>query len=209
MTPIRRYKRLLIGVLSASFYEGRRGGCRRTWFGDLARREDVLPIFLIGRPEIQRPTLMGDELYLPCFDDYHHVSHKTFGFVSWALDEWDFDFLFKCDDDTYLQADRLCRYPVEGRDYVGGGRSEYASGGAGYFLSHRAAEIIRQSGHPSGLWEEDVLVGRILAGAGVHFRGSPQFEPFAGIGHAPSPDNAQVSTHSVDADGMLSIHRRF
>jgi hypothetical protein len=30
------------------------------------------------------------------------------------LERFDFDYIFKCDDDTYLHAERLCGLPKEG-----------------------------------------------------------------------------------------------
>ena len=40
-------------------------------------------------------------------DDYRHLPAKGLAFYQYALEHYDFDWLFKCDDDTWLALDRL------------------------------------------------------------------------------------------------------
>lgn len=42
--------------------------------------------------------------------------HKTREFCRWALTQ-DFDYLFKCDDDTFVVTDRFLKFDPAGRDY--------------------------------------------------------------------------------------------
>ena len=64
----------------------------------------------------------------------------------------------------------------------------YASGGAGYFLSRKAAAIVaeRLASYPTGA--EDLLVGRVLKDAGIELSIDPRFVPFG------SPDAAPART---------------
>ena len=53
-----------------------------------------------------------------CPDDYASLPQKTRGFCRWALANAEFEYLFKCDDDTYICLDRLLAVP-SGLDYCG------------------------------------------------------------------------------------------
>src|SRR6185369_3027686 len=61
-----------------------------------------------------------------CPDDHMHVIDKTLYAAKYAIDN-DFDYLFKCDDDTFVYLDRLVRMflelppDVDAAGYVEGG----------------------------------------------------------------------------------------
>ena len=61
----------------------------------------------------------------------------------------------------------------------------YGSGGAGYFLSRRAAALVaeRLETHKTGA--EDLLVGQVLRAAGVGFSSEPRLVPFGSMEHRP------------------------
>lgn len=112
--------RLVIGALSCQPYANRRDACRRTWLSQ-PLPADVGYFFLIGRPG--RPAeIAGDILYLDCPDTYNDLPRKTMAFIEFALAHWDVEYLFKCDDDTYVRMPRLLAYwkQLQGRyDYIG------------------------------------------------------------------------------------------
>ena len=105
----------------------------------------------------------------PCPDDYPSLPQRTRWFCRWALAQNDWDYLFKCDDDTYVSITRLSLYDLAGRDYVGAEWKPgvgYGSGGAGYFLSRKAATAVAERlEQPCGA--EDALVGQVLRSAGL------------------------------------------
>jgi hypothetical protein len=96
-------------------------------------------------------------------DDYEHLPHKVQAICRYAVDR-DFDFIFKCDDDTAVYVDRLVAEtlgrPFEYAGYVNSVNE--CSGGPGYFLSKRAARLVGNSGSPSS-WAEDKNTAAALA----------------------------------------------
>lgn len=204
-----KMNKLLIGALSCQAYPERRERCLRSWAADLDRFENVDLLFLIGGCE-GPPRAAGRELYLPCPDDYASLPRKILQFLRWALVHREFDYLFKCDDDTYLRLDRLLSYDTKQQDYIGAEWApgvNYASGGAGYFLSRKAADIAARGleslieteglgGYPVGA--EDLLVGEVLRRAGVPFSIEPRFIPYGNDDLRPKPGNDIITAHACD-----------
>jgi len=205
----RKPPRILIGALSGAAKTARRDACRATWLAGIDARDDVQCVFLRGDPGLSKPELRGDELWLPCPDDYASLPQKTRGFCRWALANAQFEYLFKCDDDTYVCLDRLLQVP-SGLDYCGWklGRRSYASGGAGYLLSRRAAEVVaRDVVEQTG--PEDRLVGQHLHRTGIALVHDPRFRPWRKLSHTPRPDNDLITGHYCGHIRMRRVHRQF
>lgn len=200
--------RFLIGILSAEAYGAKRDACRETWMQSLDGR-NAAAVFVIGKPDIDKPELFGDELRLPCPDTYDALPQKTRLFCKWATEHAEFDYLFKCDDDTYVHVPRLLEFPP-GPDYVGGrmaGRA-HASGGAGYMLSPKAAGIIaEQMTDEHGV--EDKLVFKHLKDAGIDVTYDRRFKAWEGALNEPSPDNDIITGHYCTPDVMQRLHAGF
>lgn len=98
-------EKLLIMALGCQRLQDRIEACRETW----ATREQP-HVFVIGRPG-QQPALCGDVLYVNCPDDYMALPLKVWHGIRECLIRFDFDYLFKCDDDTFVNTDRLHAYP--------------------------------------------------------------------------------------------------
>jgi hypothetical protein len=107
----------------------------------------------------------GANLHVP--DDYDHLPHKVQAMCRYALAEG-YEYLFKCDDDTFVNVDRLLRSGFEKFDYAGRFNSAttgWATGGTGYWLSKRAMRVISEAGIAD--WAEDRFVGTVLRRAGI------------------------------------------
>ena len=167
---MKRRPRILIGALSGWAYAERRERCLSTWMAD-AYELTTPAFFLLGCPTCKHPEQLGPHhLALPCPDDYPSLPQRTRWFCQWALNlpspsgrgaggeglaRW--DYLFKCDDDTYVSIPRLLAYADSflspntshlSPDYIGAEWKpgvKYASGGAGYFLSRKAAAIVAEN----------------------------------------------------------------
>lgn len=202
---VQRRPRILVGIFHTPRLAERAERCRRTWLVH-APRQGIDYVFLVGgATEFRRE---GDVLYLPCPDDYPSLPQKIRRFCQWALRHADFDYLFKCDDDTYVDLARLAHYPV-GRalDYAGGQYAGYASGGGGYFLSRRAAALVAE--HLDAPWgNEDELVGQCLKAHGIDLLADPAFQGFTRwTGVAPRPDNRVITAHGISPEMWAEIHR--
>ena len=191
--------KILIGALSCRAYEQRRQRCLKTWVPEALER-GINVVFLIGG-ETDKAYREGQNLYLPCPDDYPSLPQKVRLFYLWALENCEFDYIFKCDDDTYLRADRLAAFDTQHQDYIGAEWTPgvgYASGGAGYWLSRRAAAIAVAGLEASPQGAEDVLVGQCLRQAGIPFYCDSRFVAFGNEVLRPTPENAIVTTHGCD-----------
>ncbi len=197
---------MLIGVLSCHNYAARREACLATW-ADVGQRDDVNLIFIVGGGRGPLPVRDGCQLFCPCPDDYGSLSLKVRWLCLWAIANYNFDFLFKCDDDTYVHLERLLGCDTPG-DYVGGTipghEYRHASGGAGYRLTRDAAIQVANS-LMTKAWYEDLLVWNLLTAAGIPLQPDARFhynsEPF------PARDNDQITCHWCGQERMHEIHR--
>lgn len=200
--------RILIGALSGWQHEDRRKACLRTWVAD-AEAAGIDVVFLLGCPGLKKPQREGHLLRLPCPNDYPALPQRTRWFCRWALERADWDYLLKCDDDTYVCVRRLAAYDLADRDYVGAEwwpGVRYGSGGAGYFLSRRAARIVAERlTRPHGA--EDALVGRVLRRARVRLSIEPRLVPFGNTERRPRPDNDLITGHALGRELFELCHR--
>lgn len=152
--------RVLIGVLSCHTNADLRQACRDTWVKLGAA--DVR--FFLGRPIVDGQS---DEIYLDVPDDFMSLTLKTRAMIAYALDQG-YDYLFKCDDDTFVHIPRLLASGFQEHEYVGRASNKYAMGGAGYWVSRRTMQAVLATtlGHGDD-WAEDKHVGRAAQEAGI------------------------------------------
>lgn len=164
----------LIAISTCTAWEnnGYNNVVRQTWIQTVKGRIDYR--FFIGNdatPERWSDDLVSVEI--PS-DGYAHLSFKTRASHRWAL-EHGYDYVLQCFPDTYVVIDRLLqsieRIAELKQNYVGGFRGscdlavpklgDYPCGGAGYWLSKEASEIIVAADIAEGKmsWAEDLWVG--------------------------------------------------
>lgn len=173
--------KLLIAVKSCHVQaqQGYHDAIRQSWGKELA------PIFYMGQSYTDPSQPRADEISLHVLDNYESLPHKTreilknFLFGGW-LTQW--THIFLCDTDTYLSPSKFQQinyqdYDVAGRfghhpavgttfehtDARGNFIKEchpWPSGGVGYFLSRKAAEIVVDTQPMS--WAEDFYVGQAV-----------------------------------------------
>jgi hypothetical protein len=146
----------------------------------------------------------SDEIGLDCPDDYISLPLKTKAMLTWFLEAGP-SHMFLCDNDTFISSSRFANINYRDFDYAGtfslwpqgsqvgktfrynDGRNNihencysWASGGYGYFVSKKAAEIIIETEPCS--WAEDLSVGQAL---GPHivsgFIKAHDFTPYPGV----------------------------
>lgn len=155
---------------------------RQTWGKDLP--ESVALRFFMGGEHLGLDWPLSDEVYLETPDDYRSLPFKTKQIAKYFL-ETKFEKVFLCDNDTYVDIPGLLKYPYQDYDYAGrfsfwpkdaqlGTTFRYddgqgnihdpchawASGGYGYFLSKKAAQLVADMTPVS--WAEDLSVGQVL-----------------------------------------------
>jgi len=150
---------------------------RQTWIKEISRVQNTDYRFFLGNhPE---DTLSGkiefeDEIWLNCEDGYSYLSFKVYEIFKWAL-KHEYDYVFKCDDDTHVEPYALIEQSNFGKyDYTGMQLENpsgliYASGGAGYWVSKKAMEILTVNPVvcPIENSAEDAWVGETLRKNGI------------------------------------------
>jgi len=106
---------LLTLIMTGPHYSDRRQVLRDTWLSK--SHGDRLHYFVIGTKNIPKHSLRDltkenqkykDLLLLSDFEDsYDNLSQKLLHMVTWAYDHIDFKFLFKADDDTFANLDKM------------------------------------------------------------------------------------------------------
>jgi hypothetical protein len=184
-------------------------------------------LFFLGRVPEQlehgpRPTT--DQVFLDVADDYDSLPMKTLAMLAWAYARG-YEYVFKCDDDTYCRVERLLASGFENHDYSGFQKMspyfgkpgvEFAQGGAGYWLSRRAISIVlreEEAKRPAVITfllnggPEDINVARILKAAHVLLFDDQRYCPT--VDFCPRPDNDFITAHKCSVDEMREMHRAF
>lgn len=185
--------RILVGVCSCVAAAKRRQACRDTWMSHACRGIDCR--FFLGRREPMADE--PDVVTLWVEDDYGHLPAKGLAFYAWALEHYDFEWLFKCDDDTYVELSRLGSLCSPDVDLVGDvslAQRGCPSGGAGYLMSRALVEqLVAHGAEVARTGPEDIVFGELAVRLGARTRATPLL--CLGQSPAPQPDNQQVSCH--------------
>jgi hypothetical protein len=112
----------------------------------------------------------------------------------WTL-ESDYDFLFKCDIDTFIHVPRLLASNFEAYDWTGGGSPQRPYGGSGYWLSRKAMTSLKNGEEFNTLrpWDEDWYVGDNLTKFGFKAHIDSRYHSKTNIG--PEPSNDIITSH--------------
>lgn len=167
--------RILVAVVSCRADRSRHHPAYDTWLRHLPKDVDYKFFVGGGDPENWAP----DEILVSAPDSYEYLSTKTKALCSWANAQG-YDYVFKCDTDTVVNVDRLLSSGFEQHDYMGGSnednvpanaefwypRIQFASGGAGYWLSQKAMVEVAKGWGPT-FPAEDVYVACKLKKAGI------------------------------------------
>jgi GR25 family glycosyltransferase involved in LPS biosynthesis len=193
---------ILIGICSATGMKERRDAVRKTWFPD--DKNGIRACFFVGSVE----NAEADVVALDVPDDYKHLPAKVRAFYRYALEHFEFDWLFKCDDDTYVHIERL-RELAGTHDLVGNeflkSSKPFASGGAGYLLSRRAVELLAKDDTlPTKGPEDVILTGRVLA-EGLTWKATSRL--CWNAKRIPQPSNDVITCHWINPDKMTMIHQ--
>jgi hypothetical protein len=197
--------KILIAVISCVDYGYRRRAVRRTWLRRLP--DNVQAKFFVGGSGV----VDLDAVSLPVNDGYHHLTQKTQNAFRYALRNYEFDFLMKCCDDTYVVARRLNLLPLAKFDCFGSSiymRSRgYYSGGAGYLLSRELVQTVADWDNLAPNFAEDKVITRRLIRDGARAFSSPNFRMDSH--RFPDPKNRLVTAHYCKPWIMAAIDRRF
>lgn len=195
-----REDRVLVGICSSHVHAERREAVRKTWL-PLCKGQ-VEARFFVGTGVVDE----ADTVVLNAPDDYDYLPAKVGAFFRYALEHFKFDWLFKCDDDTYLMPERLLSllgtHDVVGNDFLAARGS--ASGGAGYLLSRKAVEALVADDSLAATGPEDVIFTGALVQRGWSWAATPRL--CFDARRVPTLSNNMVTCHWISPARMLAIH---
>lgn len=212
--------KVLIAIVSCHQFARRRMAQRDSWLPQ-ATAAGVAYRFFVGRCSAL-PTIVGsqsvvaaprpDMELLECEDNYEGLSRKVRTAVRWAYQR-DYDYLFKCDDDTYVRPERLLTSGFAQHEYSGFIEDydlrlatnfpvyPHAQGGPGYWLSRKAMAAVVDT-MPDKNHQEDFAVGEALALSGIPAVHDDRYVHQEG--QALRSDF--ISLHKCDPEEMRSLH---
>jgi hypothetical protein len=204
-TKVKKKVKMLVGICSTRAYTFRRAAVRETWLSLPA--EGVHSIFFHGRTNslTENPV---DTVELDVRDDYEYLPAKVLAFFEHVLEHYEFEWLFKCDDDTYVAQDRLLSLAKDGVDLVGDPMLDVRrapSGGAGYLLSRNIVEKIVSTPNFPRTGAEDWIVGRMVT-TRFHASWVSTKNLCYDCSRMPRQENAVVSAHWCSPQKLKSIH---
>ena len=166
--------RLLIAAPTCDEYAERRQACERTWGADAKGLCDVkfYTAADMGVP-LEEGRIKTDHTGGWVTRPGQSLNYRLREMCRWALAQG-YDYVFKCDDDTYIRVDRLLASGFEGHDYYGFSQwwhdPPFASGGAGYWMSRRALGALASQEGDLGIaaeWPDDVWAGIVMRDSGI------------------------------------------
>lgn len=201
--PLRKkVARILVVVVSCQANGEKRRACRETWAG--SPPAGITVRYFTGGGASTDET---DTVALAADDSHDALPGKVMASFLHALEEWDFEWIFKCDDDTYVDLERLSEMARDGVDLVGSGQiweRGAPSGGAGYLLSRRMVAMLIAEGKVTEQGAEDLLIGREAMRLGARVVATDRLlrkaSPY------PRPDNHLITAHPCDPERMRSVH---
>ena len=161
----------LIAVLCCRKYRLWEQTIRDTW----AKDSPIDVKFFIGGPP--DTAFEPDEVFLAAPDGMEGRSQKLIELYKWAMANG-YNYVFRCDPDTFVRPHLLMKCGFEQYDYQGGLNSFFASGGSGFWLSERAMQIVVAT--PSDNPADDVEVAVRLKPHGIALHEDPRFKYYPG-----------------------------
>lgn len=205
---MRKPKKILVLICSCQKNREKRDNCRETW---LKRKPDNIDyFFFLGGEQGEEK----DTLYLDCDDSYAELPAKMLFIFNLVL-TWgklkDYDYVMKCDDDTYVVLDRLDSLLVGNPQVIGDyWISDYAPillGGAGYLIKTNVLKEIAKKMEVSTKYGEDQQVAIAAQKAGLTISRTDKLQQGNSI--LPTPENDQITAHWCGKDLMAYIYNGF
>lgn len=194
---------IVVAICSCGKNRGRREAVRQTWLSKSA--PGVKCLFFVGRgAEVSGES---DVLVVDADDSYDYLPQKVRAAFASILGSHDCDWIFKCDDDTYVALDRLQAIITADADLIGDislDNRGSPSGGAGYFLSAELATRIVADKESRDVGAEDILIGRQAARLGARMVSSPAL--CKDRSRLPASDNQLASCHWCDPSHLRITH---
>ena len=123
--------KLIIGILTCPKSVDRKRAVLNAWANKIP--PDVRHHFIYGKNYQQLCDCHTfSDIHVDVPEAYEMLAIKMYEYIKYCVDTYEFDYIVKVDDDSYVDVNKLLEYDVEG-DYLG---KECKSGGGGKSLSY-------------------------------------------------------------------------
>lgn len=193
---------IFVGICSCRKLRDRRDAIRDTWLKNV--NGPIMAKFFVGQGADALETA-EDIWVVDAPDDYPSLPRKVAALFTKALGT-DFDYLFKCDDDTYLDPSRLVSLIQPGTDFVCSADWHsfgFAQGGAGYLATRKTVTALAAAEYPPA-GGEDVVVSRHIRKWKLSVKPTDRLCSRHEI--VPLHDNQRVTAHWCPPETLRTIH---
>ncbi|MGN0836193.1 MAG: hypothetical protein ACI4OS_02025 [Akkermansia sp.] len=201
--------RYLVMVCSGMQHKTRRDAVRATWARGVP--QGVAVHFYSGAQDAP-PAEDADSPDMVRLSGISHTQGDLpaahIAMMRWALQHYDFRYLFRCDDDTYTALDRLANYtPAKGAAMIGNPdpirRAVALSGGAGYIIPREWVERLVFNPGPAPWKYDDVYISHEIQRLGGVLAPDRRF--YHPHDKVPAPGNRQITAHWCSPENMEQI----
>jgi hypothetical protein len=195
--------RLVIAVVGCRAYLTRLATVRASWGARCP--EDVDIFYFVGRGEAAMPDWVTR---VDAPDDYDALPIKVHAVHKWLRDR-PFDWLFKCDDDSFVVVDRV-RAIAQGMasdSFLGAPdyHPHFAGGGGGYVMTRDASRRLADDREPP-LGAEDVYYSHRLMALGYAFHATPRLRHDSRDEDLPRAGNDIATCHWMSPARLRDRH---
>lgn len=212
--------KILVSILSYKGGRERICSCISTWLRDIDPPHDYI---IYGDNFIESTFRKSINVVNGNFKDVRiNLPLKTLNMLEYIIQDTSWDFLYKCDDDTFLNFKNLKKllkkydpskdlYMGE-RIFLGKTDFQYAQGGAGYVLSRSSVEKclphLREiaPNRKRNYDAEDYSIGKALSLAGIELNHNKLFNSGMHPNDASYKSNALKSYQNMISNNYISTH---
>jgi len=141
---------LVICIYTCEKNRAHQQAIRETWLKEVIQH-NIPYFFVIGRPS-SRSYVDGDMLYVDAPDIYEHLPRKTYKFCQYIHDHTFYSYVFKVDDDCYVNVKNLLECGFEKYDYMGKPAGSGKMDGWWHFGKTSDPDIGEYQGEYKGQW---------------------------------------------------------
>ena len=218
--------KILVAILTCESSQNRADACYKSWIQDI---QEPHSYYFYGSKNQSEKISRTWNCEPNDGEARFRLPEKTYKMLVKSLN-YDWDFLFKCDDDTYVNFNKLVEflkdYDANDDLYLGSKIAKpiaYAQGGAGYVLTRTAVKCCIESlKHFYKLAKardaEDYSVGLALKEQGVNLTHTNLLSTIDDPNAAEQNQSecvdaiikhGKITTHYVNPETMKTIHRAF
>lgn len=113
-----KQSKIVVGIISCLKYNNKMDAIRETWVLEL-KKAKIPYFFIVGDPTIKSVEQKEDVLVIPVEDNYESLPKKVALFYEYIHDHTDYDFVYKIDDDCFLNVANFHKSDFWLYDYSG------------------------------------------------------------------------------------------